>query len=83
MDIASDLLPNFLFCSAGFLPLPDVHSFLEHTDEDPSSYAGSSSALTILIRKRQNGETGVFISHSLENAMLPFRTFLPRYLRFA
>ena len=25
MNIASDLLPNFLFCSAGFLPLPDVH----------------------------------------------------------
>ena len=39
MNIASDLLPNFLFCSAGFVPLPDVHGYLDYTDEDPSSYA--------------------------------------------
>ena len=39
MNIASDLVPNFLFCSAGFIPLPDTHGYLEYTDEHPSSYA--------------------------------------------
>lgn len=39
MNIASGLLPNYLFCSAGFIPLPDTHGYVEYTDEKHSSYA--------------------------------------------
>lgn len=42
MNIASDLLPNFLFCSAGFISFPDTHGYVEYEDDDePSSYAES------------------------------------------
>ncbi len=38
MNSASGL-PNSLFCSAGFIPLPDTHGYVEYMDEEHSSYA--------------------------------------------
>ena len=38
MNIASDLLPNFVFCSAAFIPLPDTHGYVEYEDDHQRSY---------------------------------------------
>lgn len=40
MNIASDLRPNLLFCSAGFIPLKDTHGYVVYEDDkEHSSYA--------------------------------------------
>ena len=40
MNIASNLLSNFVFCSAGFIPLPDTHGYVEYEDDkEHTSYA--------------------------------------------
>ena len=33
MNIASDLVPNYLFCCAGFIPLPDTHGYVAYEDD--------------------------------------------------
>ena len=62
MNVASDLLPNYLFCCAGFIPLPDTHGYVVYEDgKEHGSYLES----IVLDEHRQESEYDWHIDFSL------------------